>query len=220
MNAGEVWYIVNPIIPIILTLGLIFLIGFFKTSDLLRKLMLIYLLVALLIDLLSRYFGYISALKFNLFLLPLFGWLEFILFTLMYREILKRTYDRLHFWVFMIVQVFYIVDVFITGDVRHPRTFSTYSKVLSNLMIIGYALLYFFEVSKSVRVTWNYKMLFNSSVVVYFVFNIMITLTTNFLVNEQLELIIYFWFANLILTATFYLIIIHGIWQNGKTLAR
>ena len=84
MSSGEIWSIVSCLSPITLIVGLIVGLLYFRYISKGYSVLVVYLAVSFIMDLLFRYFGYISHLRYNLFLIPIFGFFELAVFSVLY----------------------------------------------------------------------------------------------------------------------------------------
>jgi len=201
--------------PIVLSVGLGVSALYHRKLSSFHRLLAAYLVVALSTELLSKYFGFINQNRFNLFLIPLFGLGEFIIFSqIYYRHFFQKS--KLILTISIIVLFAILVDIMILGEIFVVKDYSTYTKVFSNLTIIGFCLNYLKKYLEQAQP--NKKLLlFNNVFLLYFVVNLLLSASMNFLVNEKMSIIGYFLILNVLVFISFYSFITYQIWQHGKT---
>jgi hypothetical protein len=217
MDLPQFWNLIFLTSPIVLLIGIF--IGIFIYGHLSKgfRVIVYYLVICLITDLISRYFGSYSHLKFNLFLIPIFGFLELVVFsTLYYKYILQS--KSIPLLLFMILMLLLIVFEFVFADkLFNQKSFWSFGKVIADLSIISFCLLYYWEVFKGEIEVRDDISFLNATVIVYYSINMILYLFINFLVNENLRIVNVFWMVNLISMISFYLVLIWLIWQDGKT---
>jgi hypothetical protein len=216
MNEHDFYNLISPTTPIVLLIGI--LVGIFNFRHFSKgfRVIFAYLVMALIIDLLSRYFGYYSHLKYNLFLHPIYGFLELVFFsTLYYKYILhSKSIPLLLFIIFMLLLI--VFEFVFVNKLFDQKSFQSFGRVIADLSIISFCLLYYWEVFKG-RVAMRPDISFlNATAIIYYSINLIIFLFINFLVNESLRIVNVFWMVNLISVISFYLVLIWLIWQDGK----
>jgi hypothetical protein len=217
MSPGQIWKIVSCLSPITLMIGLIVGLLYLRYISKDYRLLIFYLAVAFIMDLLFRYFGYYSDMKYNLFLIPIFGFFELAVFSyLYYKYILKSVSTGL--LVFIAIMLLLIIsEIFSINELFRIKTFQSFGKVIADVAIIWFCLLYYWEVfNGKIAVKSKYGLL-NAAILIYFSINLVLSLPINFLVNEKLNLVIFFWVVNLISMLLFYFLLIYLIWQDGRT---
>lgn len=217
MNTGQIWSLVASLSPITLMVGLIVSLLYFRYISKGYRLLIVYLAGALIMDLLFRYFGSYSHLKYNLFLFPIFGFFELaVLSVLYYKYIFKGISKSL--LVFIVTMLLLIAcEIFSINKLLEIKTFYSFGKVIADVSIIWFCLLFYWQVFKGeIPVKSKYGTL-NAAILIFFSINLVISLPLNFLVNEKLSVVIFFWVINLISVLLFYFFLIYLIWQDGKT---
>lgn len=217
MDQGQLWNIATFISPIILIIGV--LLGIFKFRKLKEsnKLIVFYLGFSLTFDLLSRYFGYIAQSKYNLFLIPVYGFFELGFLSLLYYRyiLLSKSKYLLSFIVFMHLLI--LVEIFFGKGLFHPESFQSFGKVIADASIILYSIYFYLKIFKGqIPIRSEYAFL-NAVVLIYFSINLIIYLAINFLVNAQFKLVVAFWIINLLSVIIFELILISLLWKDGRT---
>lgn len=217
MNQGQLWNIVTFISPIILIVGVLLGIFMFKRLKKSNQLLVFYLGFSLTFDILSRYFGYIAQSKYNLFLIPVYGFLELGFLSVLYYRYILRSKSKylLSFIVFMHLLI--LVEIFFGKGLFHPESFQSFGKVIADASIILYSIYFYLKIFKGqIPIRSEYAFL-NAVVLIYFSINLIIYLAINFLVNAQFKLVVAFWIINLLSVIVFELILISLLWKDGRT---
>ncbi|MBB3696774.1 hypothetical protein FHS70_000888 [Flammeovirga yaeyamensis] len=174
------------------------------------KLFIIYLIMSLCIDFLSRINGHLLFLN-NLIFFNILSILEIIIFSLFYSFYINKTiiYFGLLIGVSYSCYEMYLSNPFIISF------YYCYSKNIVSLLIIIYCLIRIF------KNTINENLIKNNCkdiiITLFFSFEFILLLPFNFLINYDLSIAHNFWFLRFIMTLFFYISITYFIWQNGKT---
>jgi len=217
MNQGQLWIFVSSLSPITLMVGLIVGLLYFRYINKGYRILVVYLAGALIMDLLYRYFGYYSHLEYNLFLIPLWGFFELVVFSVLYYKYIFKSGSNI-LLVFIVMMLLLIASEFFSvSQLFKIKTFQSIGKVIADVAIIWFCFLYYWDVFRGeIAVKSKYGLL-NAGILVYYSINLILFLPINFLVNEKLNLVIFFWVVNLISMLLFYFLLIYLIWQDGKT---
>lgn len=217
MNQGQLWNLIAIISPVILLIGVIVGILCHKQLNSCYRLIVVYLAICLVTDLFYRFLGYYSHLKYNLFLIPIFGFLELVVFSILYyKHILQNKSKPLLLFIGTMLLLI-LSEIAFASKLFHQETFHSFGKVIADGSIVFFCLIYCWKVVKGqISIHSEYYFL-NAVVFIYYSVNLFIFLAVNFLVNAKLNFVIFFWAVNLISMVLFYLILIYLIWQNGKT---
>ena len=209
--------LISPISPILLSLGIIIGIFFFRNLSNGFRVIIGYLVMSLFIDLLSRYIGYYSHFKYNLFLHPIFGFLELaFISTLYYKYILhSKSIPLLLFIFFMLLLI--VVEFVFFSKLFDAKSFQSYGRVIADLAIISLATIYYLKLVQGKVVMRSDINILNATIIIYYSINLTHDIFLNFLVNASIQIIALFWAVNFIALIAFYLILIYLIWQDGKT---
>lgn len=217
MKQGQLWSLISAISPVVLLTGVIAGITYFKQLKASYRLVVIYLAICLVTDLLYRFLGYYSHLKYNLFLIPIFGFLELVVFSILYYRYIFLNKNKSLLLLMAAMLLLILSEIVFVSELFHRETFHSYGKVIADASIVYFCLLYYWKVFKGqIPVNSEYNLL-NAVVFAYYSVNLFIFLPVNFLVNAKLTFVIFFWAVNLISMVLFYLLLIYLIWQNGKT---
>jgi hypothetical protein len=208
MTSYDILVALTFITPLILIIGIYGGIVRFNDKENKHRLFLLYLIVALIFDISVRLFGYF--LEYNLFLIPLFGLAELIVFARIFP--VKRNY----FLVIVGVASLLVYYEIVTIDPLNPVGFNSYSKVFSNFSILIMAFLFYYRALEKDVAIDRRLMIFSSLTFVYFALGLILYIPINFLVSEYSDLPFYFWNINLFITSSFYAYISFLLWSNGK----
>lgn len=173
--------------------------------------------MSLIMDLISRYLGYYSIFKNNLFLIPVFGFLELaIISTLYYKYILKiKSVPLLLFIVTMLLIILY--EIIIAPILPYRKYFFSIGKIIADVSVIFFCMYYYWRVFKwQIPIKSQYNLM-NAAIFIYYSISLLNYLTINFLINEKLSIVTFFWVIRFISMILFYLVLIYLIWQDGKT---
>jgi len=217
MKENDFFNLIGLTSPIVLLIGIIIGIFYFRNLTKGFRMIFLYLVMALIIDLLSRYFGYYSHLKFNLFLLPIFGFLELVIFsTLYYKYILhSKSIPLLLFIIFMLLLI--VVEFVFFNKLFDRKSFQSFGRVIADSAIISLCMIYYWKLVQGKVVMRSDINILNATVIIYYSINLILFLFINFLVNASIHIVTVFWTVNLVALIAFYLILIYLIWQDGKT---
>lgn len=172
------------------------------------------MIFALLIDIASRIF--MLTIKYNLFLIPIFGLMELFLFSFIYYKYIFRTYNKIALAVIIVAIVVVVQDLFFREKLFDPSRFNSFGKVVSDLVILFAALLHIFRSMNSSLPFRKDYLILSFVLLFYFSINMLFTVAINFLVNEKMNIVFAFWAINLIFTLLFYIALSLLIWQNGR----
>ena len=217
MNTTELMNMSSLLSPLVLVLGVI--TGFLRYPRLSGKYKWIlgYLCCALMIDLLSRYWGLFTSQKNNLVFLSISGLIDLLFICGLY--VFHYLPKKQRWLVYPTAAVFCLVlfNLFFSGSfTASTNTFQSYDKLICNMLIVVYCLFCFMELLQHKREEHREIMRVNSAVLIFFCVDILISMAANFLVNEAIGLVIYFWVLRLLLMTGMYLILIYTIWRTGK----
>ncbi|UUC44947.1 hypothetical protein [Flavobacterium cerinum] len=184
----------------------------YKSLDLSRKMLLLYISVALCTDLTSRIYGHLFG--NNLIFIILFSLLELIIFAILYQFCFFEKKSRTLFLLTLVASGFIIWELSSLHKVA-PQQFQSYSKVMDAFVILLFALAYFFQKVGKYKTTQTEQLRLNAAILIFFSLHLLFFLPINFLINVSSGLKFYFWTANLVLTLFFYAFINWEIWKNG-----
>jgi hypothetical protein len=209
--------IITLLSPFILILGVIIGIYYRKHLSGCFRLLLAYLILGIITELISKYWGYYSSLKYNLFLIPIYGLMELMLFSILYYKYIIKTKSKVFLYLILILLGLVLVDLSRIGSMFKASSFQSYGKVIADAGIVVFCLIYYLDVVKGrIKPTFELNLL-NAASIIFFSLNLIIFLAINFLVNASYGIVMFFWNFNLVIVCLYYIIIIYLIWRNGKT---
>jgi hypothetical protein len=213
----NIWLIISKIPPLILLVGIFLNIKFHKKLKKIFLLIFIYLCISLIVDILFRYLGIYSHLKFNLFLIPIFGFAELIIYSIIYYKYLVKSRSKILLLLILLAHVLILLEIVFIKKSMTQKTFHSFGKVIADSVIILYCLSYYWNLFKGkIKIKQDIGLLIATTFIYYSV-NLLIFLCVNFLVNANIVLVTSFWTINIISNSIFYTILTYLIWQNGKT---
>lgn len=197
--------------PVVLIIGGLMGLYYLKYLEKSNYILLIYLIISLVFDVVSRKVG--GDTDNNLLLWPLLSLAELIIFSVYY---LKTTVNNKIIIgllglgsIYMFWELYYL-------DVNDIIGFQPYSKVISSFIIVLFALINFYQALKKEVVEVLKNQYLNGVILVYFSLNILLLLPINFLINAKVEITIYIWTVYLFTTIFFYVSLSFYLWKNGR----
>lgn len=211
MSFSQLLSLFTMIIPLVLVIGIVAGVYYYRFLLLKYRYLLAYLGICLLIDILSRLVG--KWLENNLVLLIVFSLLELLFFYLFFRvcyfrrKVLKHTVLVVAAGLYMITEIFLLNKIAVTA-------FQSYAKTLSSFLILVMVIDYLFDALRR-RGNVAESVSEQAAFIIYFSINLIFFLPINFLINVSSEMKFYFWCVNLVVTILFYLFLVREIWKNG-----
>lgn len=186
----------------------------YKTLTKKYQLIIVYILLALSIDCFA--FLLKKNALYNLFLLPVYSFIELAIFSKVYKDYFIKDY-RLLLNVFTVfIHSLILLDVAFLCDFFNAKTFYAFSKVITDIGIITFCLLYYWKSLKEDQIINKELLLLNAGFLCYFSINLLIFLSMNFLINASLHLVDPFWILNALSALFLYLFLIYMIWRYGR----
>src|ERR1035437_2040913 len=107
MTPNDFYKLITLISPIALLIGIIIGIFYFRYLSKWSRVIFAYLVMSLICDFLARYIRFYSHLKYNLFLHPIFGFLELVFFSMVYYKyrLHSKSIPLLLFIIFMLLLI-------------------------------------------------------------------------------------------------------------------
>jgi len=210
------------IAPAVLTVGVIIGLKNYHKSGGKERLIIIYLVLALLLEITSRYWFLTS--NHNLYILSLSTFIEFAFFSILYQKFFfiesKKwiTYGLVGF-------SFYIVYTLITlsinisginGSESDFNEFNLYHRLISDSVILLLSFLYIKETLTSESIIPLREYTTNTIIILYLIVDMFMSLTIKFMVNENVSLVFFFWALRLVFLLLLYVNLILTVWQNGR----
>jgi hypothetical protein len=179
----------------------------------------IYLVLGFLIDLLSRYFGFVSPIKNNLFMFPVETLVELVLITWLYiRYMLPNR--RYHFVIYFLVLLGFIpltYDFIHSLNPENMNGLMFYGSFYVNGLLVLICILYYLQTAFNKKMEINgKKLIVNTLMFLSFVIGLLYMLSINFLLNENVKIVTYFWILRMIVIIGVNSIILYLIWKDGK----
>ena len=216
MDVANIWKIVSFSAPAILFTGIILCAIVFRRLNGIYKLIYCYLIIALATEMISRYFGFVSSVKSNLFLIPVYALIEMLLFSALYLKHMLNVKMRYYRITIAVASILIVGEIVFTLSNYSARSFLSYSKALDNIVIIVLAVRFIFELFKGEKAVSKDKIVLNYIVIAYFIINLIVFLPLNFLITESVKLVTLFWLVNLLSMLTYYVLLFNLIWKNGR----
>lgn len=174
------------------------------------KLVLLYLFLCLIFDLIGRVMEFTH--HNNLILVPIFGALELIVFSLIYHKFMLKWNKPL-----IVVNAVALLVVLTDSALLDPfelSSFHSVGRIVDGffILILCISCFYYFmidEASATRSIVW-----FNAITFLFFTINFLWFLVVNFLINAMGESIFYLWVINIIATPLFYLYLTFYLWKN------
>ena len=174
----------------------------------------VYLLGALSFDLFTRYFaGYLSN---NLFLVPLYGIFELLIFTWWFRsQTSSRLYQRMQlFTLALIIYLGYETAMI----VRLPaEQFQSFGRCMTSLTIVSYCIMAMLRSVKQAEQEKPANLFMSSITLVYFLISSTWYLTVNFFVNQPTPSVFNLWLVFALSTPLFYFMLPLALHKHGKS---
>ena len=202
-------------IALSLCTGVILGAYFYNKLSPIYRLVTFYLLFSIVSGWLSDYFA--NKEGYNLFLLPVFSFIELTIFYILYASFFI-TKGKVPLRIFtLLVYGLILLDVVFLCDLFDVTTFYAFSKIVTNAAIIVFCLFYFWETLQNKVLIDKEKLVLNLAFISYFSITFITFLSFNFLVNANLAITYPFWILNALSTLFFYLFLIFMIWQHGNS---
>jgi len=196
--------------PIILVLILVY--SYIKAEPTpLTKIILSYLTTCLIFDFLMHLLGEIQS--NNLILIPCFGVVELVLFSLLYHTQTKHPV----FICMVLPTLLCFVYELVTVDFKNTVSFQSYTRFISTLSLVCMALFYCYLLLKNSWKTYQSSFfLLNAALLIYASFTCLFYLPINLMINSSSQSKFLFWLFNLVVTLFFYLINAKVVCSPGK----
>jgi len=169
-----------------------------------------YIWVTILINLMGVYLHY------NLFLLPIYSFVELAIFSIIYLRFFFREKNIVLQSLLLLAHALILLDFLFLCDLFNAKTFYAFSKVVTDITIVLLCLKYYLTILKEETPIDKELFLLNSVFIGYFSINSIIFLSINFLINESLDLVTPFWILNALSALFLYSFLTYMIWLHGK----
>ncbi len=192
---------ITYLVPLVLSILIVYT-GTKSPFNVLKFALLGYLITSLAFYFMGEFLGTIF--NNNLILIPIFGVIELLWFSLIYRAI---TGDRRYYFITIPSFIFLIYELN-TIEFHLPVHVESYTRFVSTLSMLLLALFYCFTLLKNKWKTYVPSLFFfNAALLIYASFSCLYYLPLHFLLNGKSESKFLLWFINIIITLLFYLII-------------
>jgi len=181
------------------------------------RLLVWFLVASASIDVLSRVL--VGLYDNNLIVVLLLGMVETVLFSLLF---IRYLLSKQHAWIVLLpLLIFALLCVEAVSLFPYaPDQFTSYGKVLSSLLVVGFCVVYFVQGVTSQHKLKQSNWLLVGGTLIFFGLSTLWFLVTNFLINTDPTLIYYLWVIYALATPIFYLLILYLIWQHGTSQKR
>lgn len=208
--------IITRVSPFVLLVGTSVGLYHYKRLTNVAKLLWYFLLGSLLIDLTGRLLE--ELFSNNLIVLFALTLLELFIFLKLYYNLTQK--KKLVVCLFILGILYTIIEsIYInTNDVS---LFQPYAKALGPLLIVGMALLFFFELIRDEKTLFKNEsdyFVLNSTILCFFSLQFLVFLPLNFLVNTDIQLTGYILIGNIFFMILFYIYLTYFIWKRGRNL--
>jgi hypothetical protein len=198
------------LIPITLIFSIAYSIKVSQRS-IYRNILVGYLIICLLFDVFGQFLG--KLFENNLILIPTFGVLELVCFSLFYYQLIQHKIC----YIITIPTIVCFLYELINVEYFDTHKFQVYTRFLSTITILILAILYFFILIKMNWKHYNFNFfLLNSCLLIYSSFSCLYYLPINLLINWSSQTKFWFWGLNMLLTLMFYIVITKVICNLGK----
>lgn len=200
--------------PSVLVFAVIFGISNYNKGGFLSKWILLFVVSALMTDILGHLLSYLF--NYNLILIPLYGFLELgLIYYLFSKFILISEPIALKYW--MIIMLILIMFDVVSVIGVPPKEFQSYGRTIDSLNVVLLCVLYYRERLILSHLD-NLKSLLVNTLLLYALSAFLIFLPVNFLVNiSSVDYRHYFWLFHFIVTMIFYFILIRILWKSGRS---
>lgn len=217
MTSGQLWGLISFISPFTLLIGVFIGLFFYKYLNKISRLLLLFLGMNLAVELLFRYFGYYSSLRYNLFLIPIFALFEIAFYSVLYYKHILRSKSNILITFSIVSFLLALVSLCFYKTLFQQKTFHSFGKVVADLTVIVFCITYYWRLlTGKIKQVKEVSQL-NATFLIYYSVNLILFLPINFLVNASINIVFLFWVINLVSLVLFYLVLTYMIWRNGKT---
>ena len=198
--------------PFSLVVGLIVGGMVFKRLPGFYRLLYLYLVVGLVSDVVFRTFGYVKG--FNLYIVPFYAAIELCLFSWLFYKYLTKE-NRVFLIVMALFGSLFVIEALWLNQITEAPGFRSYSKVITDLAIVAYCLLYFGIELQRPNPDRD-KLLFNVGTIIFFSINFLVFGSINFLVNVSRAITAWILYVNTFSLAGYYSFLIWRMWEQSR----
>lgn len=200
------------LVPLLLSLICYSTAKYYKLLKPYQKVIYIFLLISLSVDLLSRFWSF--AFAQNLEFISIFAIIEVIIFYIFYYKILSST-NHLLGNILTIFALAYLCLDMLLFQTNRLTDYQTYTRSVSSLYIVLSGLLYYKKIYS--EYTRDKELLqLNGILLLYYSLNFILYLPINYIINVSVAINISLWIFKIILLLIFYLYLWKHLMNYGK----
>ncbi|CDT34228.1 membrane hypothetical protein [Sphingobacterium sp. PM2-P1-29] len=200
------------LVPLLLSLMCYSIAKYYKLLKPYQKVIYIFLLISLSVDLLSRFWSF--AFAQNLEFISIFAIIEVIIFYIFYYKILSST-NHLLGNILTIFALAYLCLDMLLFQTNRLTDYQTYTRSVSSLYIVVSSLLYYKKIYS--EYTRDKELLqLNGILLLYYSLNFILYLPINYIINVSVAINISLWIFKIILLLIFYLYLWKHLMNYGK----
>ncbi len=214
-TARIIWQICSKTSTFFLLVGFILSLRYYKKLGPEFRFFTLFLLLGLSTELFSFIYIVILNKTSNLFVIPIYYNLEFLIISCLYFKYFFKKVSWLSIIVVVLIQLALCIEGYRSIFFDQAYSFHAYGKVLVNFIGVIYCLRFFLELANGISNIKYQKIALNVLIFVYYVLSLIIFIFTNFLVNGDREFTFYFWIFYSAISFIFYFLISLLIWKIG-----
>lgn len=200
------------LVPLLLSFMCYSIAKYYKLLKPYQKVIYIFLLISLSVDLLSRFWSF--AFAQNLEFISIFAIIEVIIFYIFYYKILSST-NHLLGNILTIFALAYLCLDMLLFQTNRLTDYQTYTRSVSSLYIVVSSLLYYKKIYS--EYTRDKELLqLNGILLLYYSLNFILYLPINYIINVSVAINISLWIFKIILLLIFYLYLWKHLMNYGK----
>lgn len=200
------------LVPLFLSVICYSIAKYYKIFQPYQKVIYIYLLISLFVDLLSRFWSF--AFAQNLEFISIFAIIEVLIFYVFYYKILSKENNLLGNILTIFALTYFCIDILLFKTNR-ITDYQTYTRSVSSLYIVLGSLLYYKKIySEYIRDKELLQL--NGILLLYYSLNFILYLPINYIINVSVAINISLWIFKVILLLIFYLYLWKHLMSYGK----
>lgn len=216
MSVSDWFKTISYISPIVMLIGITIGVFFYRNLFRNARIVHLYIICSLAVELISRILPYFLSMKRNLFMIPIWASIELILFYYLFKNELKgktaafiKSFVVLSFGVLLYEITILMLDF-------TPGSYSYIGKLFCNFSIV---LITLNSIKKGLEdiTSSSLNFLFNGITLGFYLLNLIIFVSINFLTGASLRIVTVFWLFNMFTTVAYQIFLSYFLWQNGKT---
>lgn len=214
-TARIIWQICSKLSTLFLLISFILSLRYYRKLGPEFKFFTLFLLLGLCTELFSRIYIVLMHNANNLFVIPIYYNLEFLIISCLYLKYFFKKVNGISIALIILIQLALGVEGYRSIFYDQTYSFHAYGKVLVNFIVVIYALKFFLELANGISHLKPQRIALNVLIFIYYVLSLIIFIFTNFLVNGDREFTFYFWIFHSGITFIFYSLIGLLIWKIG-----